>query len=87
MIAPVDAINMVEVRIEDDIIIRCMNTRRKTVQEKWTLLSSYVRIQTDVYNDFQPLYDGYLQNFGAHQEGAKSRSLDPHSPIFKAGFT
>ena len=60
MIAPVDAINMVDVRIEDDIIRRYMKTRRKTVQEKWTLLSSYVKIQTDVDNDFQPLYDGYL---------------------------
>ena len=87
MIAPVDAINTVDVRIEDDIIRRYVKTRRKTVQEKWTLLCSYVRILTDVDNDFQPLYDRYLPNFGAQQEGAKPRSLDPFSPIFKAGFT
>ena len=87
MIAPVDAINMVDVRIEDDIIRKCMKTRRKTVQEKWTLLSSYVKIQTEVDNDFQPLYDGYLQKFGARQEGAKPRSLDSYPPIFREGFT
>ena len=88
MIAPVDAINMVDVRIEDDIIRRYMKTRRKTVQEKWTLLSSNVKIQTDVDNDFQPLYDGYLtyKILELHWEGAKPRSLDPYSPIFKAGF-
>lgn len=89
MIAPVDAINMVDVRIEDDIIRKCTKTRRKTVQEKLTLLSSYVKIQADVDNDFRPLYDGDLevQNFGARREGAKTRSLDLCSPISRAGFT
>ncbi len=86
MIAPVDAIKMVDVRIEEDIIREYRRTRRKTVQGIWTLLCSYVMIQTDVDKDFQPLHDGYLQNFGAHQEGAKPRSLRPYSPIFKAGF-
>ena len=34
-------------------------------------------IQADIDVDFQPLHDGNLQNFGAHQEGAKPRSLAP----------
>ena len=68
MIAPVDAINIVDVRIEEDIIRGCRRTLRKTVQGIWPLLSSYVRIQIDVDKDFQPLHDGYLQIFGAHQK-------------------
>ncbi len=87
MIAPVDAINIVDVRIEEDIIRGCRRTRRQTVQGIWPLLSSYVRIQINVDKGFQPLHDGYLQNFGAHQEGAKPRSLRPYSPILKAGFS
>ena len=77
MTAPVDAIKMVDVRIEVDIIRECERTRRKTVHGIWTLLFSYVMIQTDMDRDFQPLHDGYLQIFGAHQEGAKPRSLAP----------
>ena len=77
MTAPVDAITMVDVRIEVDIIRECRRTRRKTVYGIWTLLFSYVMIQTDIDTDFQPLHDGNLQNFGAHQESAKPRSLAP----------
>lgn len=86
MIAPVDAIKMVDVRIEEDIIMGYRRTRRKTVQGLWTLFSSYVMIQTNVVRDCQPLHDRYLQNFVAHQDGAKPRSLGSYSPIFKTCF-
>ena len=42
MIAPVDAIKMVDVRVEEDITKGYRRTRRKTVQGIWPLLSSYV---------------------------------------------
>ena len=67
IIAPVDAIKTVDVRIEEDIIGGYRRRRRQTVQRIWTLLSSYVMIQTDGDSDFQPLHDGYLQNFGARK--------------------